>query len=134
MQTRSDSRIYCKVLHGSPEHFISGSKGEIAIFSAGVVAYFMAWGERKKHIYVFRCEGGEQKIPGVYPAVTLLMEAKTRTKVARVRRLLLWLEREKISLDEVSPDLFARLQALIEGKKLLVKDVKKVVRNEYIFS
>lgn len=134
VQTRSDSRLYCKILYGTPERIIAGAEGEIAIFTNGIVAYFMAWGERKKHVYVFRCESGEQKIPGVYPAVRLLMEAKTRTKVARVRRLLVWLEKEKISLDGISLEVFARFQALIEGKKLLVKDIKKVVKNEYIFS
>ena len=131
IQIRQDGSIYCKILYGKPDDIIANDKGEIMLFEAGkLVLQFMAWGERKRHIYLYRCGAGEDKIPSVYPHVTLLMEAKTRTRVARIKKLIDWLSRNNIEIESLTDLTLARLQALIEEKKLYVKHIKEVVRND----
>lgn len=128
VQLRQDSRFYCKVLVGNPIKVQRNAKGDVAIFPQGeIVAYFIAW-ERKRHLYVFRCAGemGQQEVIGVLPAVDVLIDAGTRTRVTRLRDIITYLEREKISLSGLSEGWYARVQALIENKVFTLSTVKEL--------
>lgn len=133
VQLRQDSRIYGKVLYGNPSNTFQNEKGEVAIFAAGqIVAYFIAWGERRRHLYLFQCGYGEESVPGVYPSVRILVDAATRTRVSRLRNVLEWLQRNDYKIEALPEGFYARLQALLEGKKMTIANLKEILAHGHL--
>lgn len=133
VQIRQDSRVYGKLLYGDPFKSVQNEKGEVAIFQEGeIVGYFLAWGERRRHLYLFQCGKGEASVPGVYPAVKILVDAGTRTRVSRLRNVLDWLQKNNYDMKALPDGFYARLQALIEGKKMTVANLKEILSHGHL--
>lgn len=129
VQLRQDEELKASVFYGKHARTVAGSRGMIALVGPGrTVLYVLTNGYRKKG-YLFRTGGcpGSQVIPGVYPAVRLLVYARTRTMVHRLQTAVRWFEQHDVDLDLLDEAIFSRLQARIEEKKFSISSIRKML-------
>jgi hypothetical protein len=114
------SDITCEILYSSEPFENSGDK---LLFSAGsIVVYAISQGKKRK-AFLFRTgPDGSDILPGVYPAVNLLVQAKTREKVTRLLKVIASLSRRKMEIVSLSDSFFLRVNVLIENRDFKIKD------------
>jgi len=120
VQLRSDPATVCRLLYGTPEAMGSGIHGPIAFFPPdSLVAYHLEF-DRKERVFVFRTLEGRapdtSEVPGVFPAVNLLMEVRSRGRVDLVRRLFAYLALTGRQPEALSEGFFVRANTLLAGQ------------------
>ena len=107
------------IFFGTPHDRVQGARGEIALFGSGnLVGYEIIRG-RTRRAFLFRTVAGNgtEKVPGVCPAVTLLMTARSRAHVRKLMRMIRVLQQEKIAVEALPDMFFARLQVLLSDPR-----------------
>lgn len=128
VQLRDDATAICRVLHGTPCKTVPGTAGPIALFEPNQRVLFLIQQGRRQQAFLFRTgEGGGQRIAGVHPEVSVLLTAATTGRVAKLRNALLYLNRAGACLDQLQEDFFVRLNALLEGNRITLGQVKRMV-------
>ncbi|MCB2181339.1 MAG: hypothetical protein KQH63_04905 [Desulfobulbaceae bacterium] len=134
IQIIKEPDLLCDVLHGKRDSSVEGKKGEIRLYSdQKVIGYFIQNGS-KSQMFLFRtnCKNGQQKIGGVYPNVDLLVEAKSRGKVTRLKEVLSFLERSGVNIDSLSNLFFLRLNTVICGREFRINQLKQFLSDEEV--
>ena len=120
MQLRSAAAVRCELLCGEPASVASGTLGPIAVFEAHqIVAYLVRVGISRS-LFVFRTlvvdERLSEFVPGVYPAVGLLVHVRSTGRVRALRRLLGHIARRGIAASRLSDDFFLRVSCALGGR------------------
>ena len=129
VQLRNEAELLCSVFFGSPVSTIQGQQGDIALFSSGTLVGYMTVQHRKTRAYLFRTgeENGSEKVAGVYPSVTLLVEARSRGNVRKLFRLVHYLRRKKVPLQELPDMFFCRVHALLASRNMSNQEINALV-------
>jgi len=129
VQLLSDDDCFSGFFFGIPQDLVQGARGEIALFGSGnLVGYEIIRG-RTRRAFLFRTVAGNgtEKLPGVYPAVTLLIAARSRADARKLMRMIRFLQREKIAV-EALPDLFfARMQAMLSDPSMSDSTIRQLL-------
>lgn len=119
-QLLSGSEPTSRLLHGEPVEISQGVRGPIAIFPPGrLVAYLL---ERPRHVrlFLFRtCLDRAthlSEIPGVHPAVNLLLVARRRPTVKKVSKVFGLLTKHSGDIDELSDRFWLRVAGVISRR------------------
>lgn len=108
------------IFFGTPHDRVQGARGEIALFGSGnLVGYEIIRG-RTRRAFLFRTVAGNgtEKVPGVYPAVTLLIAARSRVHAQKVMRMIRFLQQEKIAVEALPDMFFSRMQVLLSDPRM----------------
>lgn len=120
VQLLSDDDCFSGIFFGKPLDHVQGTRGEIALFGSGnLVGYEIIRG-RTRRAFLFRtvAENGTEKVPGVYPAVTLLIAARSRAHARKLICVIRFLKREKIAVEALSDLFFSRMQVLLSNPRM----------------
>ena len=120
VQLRSDAAVRCELLCGEPASIASGTLGPIAIFEPHqIVAYLVRRGISRS-LFVFRTVAGadrlSESVPGVHPAVGLLVHVRSIGRVRALRRLLGHIARRGIAASRLSDGFFVRVSCALGGR------------------
>jgi len=114
------SDITSEVLYSSEPFENSGD--ELFFNSGNIIVYAISQG-KKRRAFLFRTGPcGADILPGVYPAVNLLVQAKTREKVTRLLKIIASLSRRKMEIVSLSDSFFLRINVLIENRDFKISD------------
>lgn len=108
------------IFFGTPHDRVQGARGEIALFGSGnLVGYEIIRG-RTRRAFLFRTVvgNGTEKVPGVYPAVTLLIAARSRAHVRKLMRMIRFLQQQKIAVEPLPDMFFSRMQVLLSDPRM----------------
>jgi hypothetical protein len=123
VQLRQDHDIQCFLIFGSPCSYSHGQRGKIALFNDSQLIIYCISKGRKQKAFVFKTHrSGADFVPGVYPAVELLAEAKTKGKVTRLIRILITLSQRNFDISKLDDGFFIRLNAVLENRKFRIGD------------
>jgi hypothetical protein len=123
VQLRQDHDLQCSIIYGSPFSYSPGKYGKIALFNESQLIIYCISKGRKQKAFVFRsCRNGSDRIPGVYPAVTLLAEAQTKGKVTRLMRIIAALSRRDFDISGLDDGFFVRINAILGNRKFRIAD------------
>ena len=120
VQLLSDDDCFSGIFFGKPHDRVQGARGEIALFGSGnLVGYEIIRG-RTRRAFLFRTVAGNgtEKVPGVYPAVTLLIAARSRAHVQKLMRIIRFLQQEKIAVEALPDMFFARMHVLLSDPRM----------------
>lgn len=134
VQIRSDDDLNCSVFYGKPITSKEGKLGKILLFNVGSVVFYIVKKQGKSRGYLIHYLGNNDGvlINGIYPKVDLLVEARTRGKVTRLKKVIQYLLKNGYSLEDLSRDFYFRLNTLIEGKTVLVRNIKELLKHEKV--
>lgn len=129
VQLLTTADFFSGIFFGTPHDRVQGARGEIALFSSNnLVGYEIIRG-RTRRAFLFRTVAGNgtEKVPGVYPAVTLLIAARSRADARKLMRMIRFLQREKIAV-EALPDLFfARMQVMLSDPRMSDSTIRQLL-------
>lgn len=123
VQLRSDHDIHCTLIYGSPVSYNQGLRGKIALFSDSQLVIYCISKGRKHRAFIFKtCISGRDRVPGVFPAVRLLAEAKTKGKITRLTRILSALTRREFDVSNLDEGFFIRINAILDNRIFRIGD------------
>jgi hypothetical protein len=131
IQIHHEQDISCDIFYGAPITKIEKADGYEAIFDEnGLVIYCISKG-RKQRAYLFKtCSNGNDFIPGVNPAVQLLIAATSRERVSRLLAVFTSLSRRNFDASKLDDNFFIRLNTLIENRTFRISDALSLLKNE----
>lgn len=117
-----------KLLHGSPSKSIKTTQGVTAFFNHQSiivlkVVSFNEFGSNGWDLYLFKGltrKANAQSIPGVYPAVNLLLHAQGKCRVNKVLKLIESIEKRQSDLDNISEIYWVRQNARLWARMDLI--------------
>ncbi len=74
---------------------------------------------------------GADQVPGIDAPVTVLCFARNRTKLAKLRSLLRYLERERYPLETAPLGFFTRLNGMLEDSRTTLRTLRHVARTTF---
>ncbi|MEE9904239.1 MAG: hypothetical protein K4305_02235 [Chlorobium sp.] len=120
LQLRNEGDWFSGIFLGTPKAVVQGEFGKIALFDAGhLVGYEIIRG-RTRRAFLFRtvAGNGSEKVPGVYPAVRLLVMARSRELSRKLIRTIGFLKRQNIAVDALPDLFFSRLQVILSDPRM----------------
>lgn len=116
---RSTSASRRKILFGTPSRCVADSA---AFFLPGELLAYLVELPRAEALFVFRTgapanSASTTEIDGVEPAINLLAVGTTKTEIARLRNLLLWLPKQGRDPGALSDDFWLRVAGLVAGRR-----------------
>jgi hypothetical protein len=145
VQTIQAAHLSCHA-QPTPAAIRPGKKGPLFLYRPGAIVLYSITHPRRSQAFLFRTldEEGQGRetahgsaqgrapgprgatLPGVFPAVRLLLYAQTKGQLLRLQQALRFLEQtvSVASLDHLSDVLFLRLQSLIERRALRYQDLE----------
>jgi hypothetical protein len=148
VQTIQTAHLSCHA-QPPPAAIRLGQKGPLFLYRPGAIVLYSITHPRRSQAFLFRTLGEEGQgketaprlaqgralgprgatLPGVFPAVRLLLYAQTKGQLLRLEQALRLIEQRSAiaSLDPVSDALFLRLQSLIERRELRYQDLESIL-------
>jgi len=129
LQLRNGGDCFSGIFFGTPKAVVKGDHGNIALFDIGhLVGYEIIRG-RTRRVFLFRtvAGNGSEKVPGVYPAVRLLVMARSRELSLKLIRSIGFLKRQKIAVDALPDLFFSRLQVLLSDPRMGEATIRKLL-------
>ena len=133
IQIRDDDDLVCRISIGNIEQYKSGEKGEICLVNDNEIVIYLISQRNKTKAYLFKTNSkeGDTKIVGVYPSVTLLVEAKTKGKVTKLLKVFDYMSSSGIDYNCVSEKFYVRLNSLLEGREITIRNIKELISHGF---
>ena len=130
VQLRNDQQFFSYTMHGHSEKTTKGMKGDIVLYEDGEIVAYIIGKAYNKRAFIFETDSiqGTHKIPGVYPAVRLLVETRSRGKTQRLQKYLRYALNQKISLYNLPDAFYCRLNILLEERSSHTSDFYHLLR------
>lgn len=107
------------LLHGSVIDRRPHSRGTLLLLPPDAIAFYCLRSTRCR-TFVFRTLAAPEplctELPGVEPAVRLLLDVDTRGRLTRMEELLRFLQRKGVAPSKLSDRFYLRLHAILRGK------------------
>lgn len=122
---RESADLTCRLLYGKPDRVVGAASGDVALFGPHRLVAYLIERPAAVRLFVFRTAPVHRvsSVPGVRPEVDLLVAARTRGQVARVRNLLLWLTKQKREPESLSDAFWIRVAGVVAGRILASRRV-----------
>jgi hypothetical protein len=122
VQLRDDRVLLCQLVHGTPANTKAGEHGPIALFSPGQLVAYLVESHLSTRLYVFRTmltghHSDGAVVPGVQPAVDLLLETRTRRSTARARNLFAFFSKNRYEVQTISDAFWLRVAGILAGRR-----------------
>ena len=137
IQLRNDRELRCALLRGTPTRCNPGTLGPIALFTTSQLVVYEIRQPHHHHAYGFftAAPRGTALLPGVYPAVPLVLSAHTSGQITRMMQALALLDSDRLhtlplsdtSLTQKWEPFFSRLQAMLTARPFCFGDIKRWV-------
>jgi hypothetical protein len=123
--------ISCEILYGTPIAKMEKADGRTAFFDENSLVIYCISKGQKQRAYLFKtCSKGNDLIPGVIPAVQLLIDATSRERVSRLLAVFKSLSRKNLDASKLDDNFFVRLNTLIENRIFRISDVFNILKHE----
>ena len=136
VQKRSEIGLNTTFLYAKPKKISDGNLGKIYYFESNKIFVYCITTKGKSKAFVIKTGPSNNAVivPGIYPEVELLAEAKTKGKVTRLQNILEYIDRNNIKFCELSSMFFLRLNCLLDDRDFSYYKLKKVIDSEENFT
>jgi len=121
VQLRTTAPTLAGIPFGSSDTTVLGARGPIAVFDPGRIVGYQVEHGRTQRLYVFRTAAGPgpdlSDVPGVHPAVNLLMLVRHRTAARRVGKVFAALSTTGHVPDAIPDAFWIRLAGLVTRRR-----------------
>lgn len=110
--------VQCSLFYGKPVRIVEGERTRKALFPDGEFVGYRIVNGKKEHGFLFKTGlwNGCQQVPGVSPAVTLMVDAKSGYRSEKLQEMLQMIAWYEIDIATVSEHFFLRFNTLLEGR------------------
>lgn len=123
-----------RILHGTPVESRPHHKGAVALLAPGELVVY-SFRARKTRTFVFRTLAAPEdiatRVPGVTPAVRLLLHTHSLGRLRRLEELLRYLERIGCAPSALSDRFYSRLHAILSGRLPPGKVLRSLLVDEH---
>jgi hypothetical protein len=121
VQLRQDQDLVCRVVHGQPAESVGGGQGPIALYPPGRLVAYQVDSRFSTRLYVFRTLAAPSPaaalVPGVHPAVDLLLETRTPGATAKACNLFSFVSKKGYEVDTISDAFWLRVAGVLAGRR-----------------
>lgn len=118
VQRRECVDIFSYTVYGNPVEIKKNDVGEVAVYGVGEIVVYVIERPHLLKAFLFRTsKKGSYQVPGVFPAVDLFVQTRTRTKTRRFMGYLNHVREKKIDLNALPDGFFIRLNNMLEVSK-----------------
>ncbi len=130
VQLRDDDDVHAYTMLGQVATKKAGTKGEIALFDDGQLVLYIKENKNRKDACLFQTDTkkGTETIAGVYPAVNLFLETRTKGKTRRLLNYVAYMEKNHIPIQGLREGFFYRMQVLLDGRNAPAAEFKELLR------
>lgn len=132
LQDQAD--VQCSLIYGTPMCIVEGERTQKALFSDGEFVGYRITNGKREHAFLFRTtlQKGTQQVPGVSPAVSLMVDAKSRYRSEKLQEMLHMIIHREIEIASVPDHLFLRFNTLLEGRNCSIQAMQNMIEKWYI--
>jgi hypothetical protein len=134
VQLRSDPALTCELAHGSPDGFVQGERGPIAIVGPDRILAYVIRASASPTLFVFRTLTVDDRlaasVPGVFPRVRLLIHVRSAGRVRAARRLFAYLVKRGIEPSLLPDAFFVRMNVALAGRCVNQTRLRVLLRRE----
>lgn len=130
VQLIDDDDVHAYTMLGHAVGKKTGTKGEIALFDDGQLVLYIKENKNGKEASLFQTDTrkGTETIAGVYPAVNLFIETRTKGKTRRLLNYVAYMEINHIDIHQMREGFFYRMQVLLDGRNAPAAEFKELLR------
>lgn len=128
VQHREDTpdELSAFTVFGFPSNTTHSQFGPVTLYEPGQLVIYIVIRPYKKKGYAFRTsDTGDYRIPGVFPAVDLLVYTKNWLKTNRLLKYVEFSRKNNIDLNALSDEFWLRFHAMLDGQ-FYHKDFKRL--------
>jgi hypothetical protein len=137
LQRAKDDELETHIVYGRACRSAPTRWGDVVLFASDQIVAYLVRANHRARLFVFRTLARPEplgaQIPGVSPAVRLLMEAQTGRRIYRVRRLFALLNARGIKPAQLSDRFYLRGAALFTSRVSVSAVVESLLRDEKQF-
>ena len=123
------TEVRCSLFYGKPVRIVEGESTRKAVFPDGEFVGYRIMNGHREHGFLFKTGqcNGRQKVPGVSPAVSLVVDAKSRYRTEKLQELLHMVTSNEIEIATVSDHFFSRFNTLLEGRNCSTQAMQNMI-------
>jgi len=127
LQDQAD--LQCSLIYGKPERIVEGECTRKAVFPDGEFVGYRIMNGNREHGFLFKTGqwNSRQKVPGVSPAVSLMVDAKSRYRTEKLQELLHMIAFYEIEIITVPGHFFLRFNTLLEGRNCSTQAMQNMI-------
>jgi len=132
VQEQQQDHLNCKVMIGKPINTKITQYGEVKLFNEGqIIWYHISQNTQPKRVqsFLFRAGEGNSLIPGIFPAVNILIHTLRQGQMTKLQRIIDCLTQKGYDLNEISDRSFAKINCLIAAKNFKIGHLKQVLND-----
>lgn len=121
--------VRCSLFYGKPERIVEEVRTQKALFSDGEFVGYRIVNGKRVHAFLFRTnrQKGAQQVPGVSPAVTLMVDAKSGYRSQKLLEMLHMVACYEIEIASVPDHFFLRFNTLLEGRNCSTQAMQNMI-------
>ncbi len=118
VQLQDHAGIQCSLFYGKPLSIVDAEHTRKALFSDGEFVGYRIINGKREHAFLFRTNqrNGAQQVPGVSPAVTLMVDAKSGYRSYKLQEMLHMIVCHEIEITAIPDHFLLRFNTLLEGR------------------
>lgn len=123
------TEVRCSLFYGKPERIVEGERAQKALFPDGEFVGYRIINSNREHGFLFKTGqwNGRQKVPGVSPAVSLMVDAKSQYRTEKLQELLHMIASNEIEIATVSDHFFLLFNTLLEGRNCSTQAMQNMI-------
>jgi len=123
------TEVRCSLFYGKPVRIVEGESTRKAVFPDGEFVGYRIMNGYREHGFLFKTGqwNGRQKVPGVSPAVSLMVDAKSRHRSEKLQELLHMIAWYEIEITTVPDHFFMRFNTFLEGRNCSTQAMQKII-------
>lgn len=127
LQDQAD--VQCSLIYGTPMCIVEGESTRKAVFPDGEFVGYRIINGNREHGFLFKAGqwNGRQKVPGVSPAVSLMVDAKSRYRSEKLQEMLHMISWYEIEMTRVPDHFFLRFNTLLEGRNCSTQAMQNMI-------
>ncbi|ASQ90960.1 hypothetical protein CHL67_08555 [Prosthecochloris sp. GSB1] len=121
--------VRCSLFYGKPERIVEGECTRKAVFPDGEFVGYRIMSGNREHGFLFKTGqwNGRQRVPGVSPAVTLMVDAKSGYRSQKLLEMLHMIACYEIEITRVPDHFFLRFNTLLEGRNCSTQAMQNMI-------
>jgi hypothetical protein len=134
VQLRSDPSLSCELVLGTPDGFVEGARGPIAVFGPEQIVGYVLASPTSSALVVFRTLAIDDKfaasVPGVFPRVRLLVLVRSAGRVRAAKRFFAYVRKRGIDASLLGDAFYLRANSALGGRRVHQTQLRGLLRRE----